>query len=220
MWMGGELGIAEGGEPPPAENRPLPQLRHGVPPAKSVVLSAPYTVSYERMLASLGDALLDKPLASMSGRLVVRELDLYSSGPDVVLGLGLEGQRTGSPLPTRGNVYLTGTPEYNPEAGTLSIRRLRVTPASRNPLAHGSRWVLEEAQVWAAEIEQRMNWDTAGVLEQHEQQLGRYFNRTINGRFDLWGSISEISVSGVLPQASGVALQTQARGDLELLFVP
>jgi hypothetical protein len=117
-------------------------------------------------------------------------------------------------------VYLTGTPEYDPDAHTLSIRGLQPTPAGVNPLAHGARWVLEDAPAWAAELEHRMSWDTTDSIAQHRQQLDHYLNRTVDRRFDLWGSITDFAVTSALPQAGGVMLQAQARGDLELLFVP
>lgn len=220
LWMGGELGIAQGAAPPAAETVPLPKLRHGTPPSKHIVLSAPLTVAYERMLVSLRDALVDQSLPSSSGSLVVTGVELYSAGADVALGIRFKGQRAGSLLPARGQVYLTGQPHYDETARTLNIRNLRMTEPGGNPLAHGAKWVLQHAPTWSAELERRMSWDAGPLLDQHRQQMDRHLNTTVNSHFDLWGKTTEVVTTGALPQPQGVLLQTQARGELELLFVP
>jgi hypothetical protein len=220
LWMGGELGIAQGQTPATVVVTPLPKLRRDQPPSKTVALNAPVTVAYTRMLASLREALLGKPLPSALGTLNLTDLELYSSGSDVVLGLQFTGKKAGSVMPSRGFVYLTGQPHYDPETRTLSIRNLALTEAGNNPLAHGARWVLEDARNWGTEIARRMSWDIAPLLDEHQKQLGAYLNRTIDRRFDLWGDVTELVVTGVLPQPEGVLVRSQARGTLELLFVP
>lgn len=220
LWMAGELAIIESGKPLSTEALPLPHLRHGEPPAKAIVLSAPLTVSYARMLVSLREALIGQPVESASGRLVISDLDLFSAGADVGLGLVLEGTRAGSLLPVRGRIHLTGTPIYDAEARTLSIRGLKTTPASINPLTYGARWALREAPAWSAGIEPRLTWDVTELIEAHQKRLGQYMNRTVAGRFDLWGSIDELAVSGALTHDKGILLPAQARGDLQLLFMP
>ncbi len=220
VWMGGELGIAQGAAPAAAEALPLPKLRHGVPPSKNIVLSAPLTITYERMLASLRDALLNKNLASSSGNLLVTGVELYSAGSDVALGIGFKGQHSGSLLPTRGQVYLTGQPYFDPSTRTLSIRNLKLTKPGGSPLAHGAKWVLQHAASWSTELERRLTWDVAPLLDQHRQSIDSNLNYTVNSRFDLWGKTTEVVTTGVRPQPSGVVLQAQARGELELLFVP
>ncbi|MGH8560582.1 MAG: DUF4403 family protein, partial [Nevskiales bacterium] len=220
LWMGGELGIAQGAQPPASEVMPLPKLRHGAPPSKSMVLAAPVTVGYERMLASLREALVGKTLPSSSGNLTLTDLELYSAGVDVVLGIRFKGHGTASLLPTRGQVYLTGQPHYDETARTLSIRNLRMTEPGHNPFAHGARWVLQQAPAWSAELERRMNWDTGPLLDQHRQRMDGHLNATVNSRFDLWGKVADIVVTGARPQEKGVVLLSQVRGELELLFVP
>lgn len=220
VWMGGELGMT--GEKPqdsPAP-APLPKLRHGAPPAKTIVLAAPLTIYYEHMLGSLREALLNQTLPSSAGELTLVDLELYGAGRDVVLGLQFRGQRHGALLPSRGWVYLTGQPGYDPATRTLSIRQLQLTESGNNPLAHGSRWVLEQAPSWVADLQQRMSWDASLMLDEHRKQLGADFNRTVHGRFDLWGDIAELRVTGAVPHTQGVMLQAQATGKLELLFVP
>jgi hypothetical protein len=220
IWMAGELGIAQGDMPPAAEKLPLPKLRHGAPPSKAVVISAPLTVEYARMQTSLRDALVGKTLPSTAGNLTLTDLELYTADPDIVLAARVEGRRTGSPFPSRGYLYLTGQPRYDPETRTLSVRGLQLTPSGINPLAHGARWMLQDAPAWRTELEQRMSWDVAELVEQHQKQLDHYLNKTVDHRFDLWGTIDEVIVTGARPQADGVMLQIQAKGDLELLFVP
>jgi hypothetical protein len=220
IWMGGELGIVQGAAPPAAEKMALPKLRHGSPPSTNIVLAAPVTVPYDRMLSSLRDALAGKPLASASGNLSLTDVELYSSGPDVVLGIGFKGRRTGSPLPTRGHVYMTGQPHYDEQARTLSIRNLKPTGAGLNPMARHARWVLNDVPAWATEIERRMSWDVTPVLDDHQKVVDAQLSRTVDHRFDLYGKVAELLVTGVRPQPTGVMLQTQAKGDLELLFVP
>lgn len=220
LWMAGELGIAQGKAPAAVEVTTLPKLRRDLPPSKGLVLNAPVTVTYTRMQTSLREVLLGKPLPSALGTLTLTDLELYSAGSDVVLGLQFSGKQTGNVMPSRGFVYLTGQPHYDSEAQTLSIQNLTLTEAGNNPLAHGTRWVLEDARTWGAEIASRMSWDIAPLLDEHQKQLGAYLNRTIDHRFDLWGEVKEIAVTGVLPQPEGVLVQAQARGTLELLFVP
>lgn len=220
LWMAGELGLVQGRQPEAAESLPLPRLRRGVPPSRSVVMSAPVTIAYERLLASLREAMIGKTLPSAAGQLTVIGLELYGSDASVVLALDFEGQRAGSRLPTRGRLYLQGRPDYDVTTRILSIRGLQLTEPGANPLMHGARWVLEQAPAWSAELERRMNWDAGPLLEQHRQQMDDHLNATVDSRFDLWGKIEALTVGGVQPQAQGVTLLSQARGELELLFVP
>ncbi|HXG27589.1 MAG TPA: DUF4403 family protein [Nevskiales bacterium] len=221
VWMGGELGLSQGAEPAPGEALPLPSLRRGAPPSKGITLSAPVTVAYERMRASLRDALLGKALPASNGAsLVLTEIDLYGADPDAVVALGFEGRRPGSALPVRGRVYLTGKPAYDAASQTLSLRALRVTEPRLNPLTRHARWVVEEAATWAAEIERRTSWDVAPLLGEQRQRLDTLLNRTVDRRFDLWGKVTDVAVTGARAQLQGILLQTQVRGDLELLFVP
>jgi hypothetical protein len=220
VWMGGELGIAQGVAPAAAETVPLPKLRHGTPPSKNIVLSAPLTIAYERMLASLRQALVDKSLPSSSGNLIITDVELFSAGTDVALGLRFKGQRTGNFLPSHGQVYLTGQPHFDPATRTLSIRNLKVTQPGGSPLAHGAKWVLQHAPSWSTELERRLSWDVAPLLDQHRQSIDSNLNHTVDNHFDLWGKTMEVVTTGVRPQPQGVMLQTQARGELELLFVP
>lgn len=220
IWMGGELGIAQGSAPDASAPTPLPKLRQGEPPSKTVVLAVPALVGYDRMLASLRDALMDKPLPSTLGTLNLAGLELFSAGDDVVLGIRFAGQRSGSLLPTRGLVYLAGQPHFDPDTRTLSIRNLSLTQPGINPLAHGARWVLEDARTWGIEIARRMSWDVAPLLAEHQKQINFHLNQTIDRRFDLWGNITQVLVTATLPQPDGIQLQTQARGTLEMLFVP
>jgi hypothetical protein len=221
VWMGGELGLSQGAQPAAGEALPLPSLRRGAPPMKGVTLSAPVTVAYARMLASLRDALVGKQLpASAGAKLALTDVELYSADPDVVLGLGFEGRNPGHPLPVRGRVYLTGTPAYDAATQTLSLRALRVTEPRLNPLTRQARWVLQDAAAWAPEIERRMSWDVAPLLSEQRQQLDAHLNQTVDRRFDLWGKVADVAVTGVRAQLQGILLQTQVRGELELLFVP
>ncbi len=220
LWLGGELGIAQGKSPPSVPSSPLPKLRRDEPPTKNVVVAAPVTVPYARMLASLREVLVGQSLPSALGTLTLENLELYSAGNDVVLGIQFSGQQAGKLLPSRGFVYLTGQPHYDPAMHTLSIRDLALTEASTNPLAHGARWVLADAGRWGGEIARRMSWDVEPLIKEHQAQVSSHLNRTIDQRFDLWGDIKEVLVTGVIPQADGLQMQAQARGSLELLFVP
>jgi hypothetical protein len=221
VWMGGELGIARGSEPPAVEPSPLPQLRRGAPPSKAVTLSAPVTVDYGRMLESLRQALVGTHLPAEPGAsLSLSSVGLYSADPDVVLSLGVEGRHPGSRLPVRGHVYLTGRPTYDAGTQTVRISGLRLTEPRHSLLTRHARWVLRTAAAWGPEIERRMHWDVAPLLAEQRRQLDGHLNTTVDRRFDLWGKVADLLVTGVRAQAQGLLLQTQVSGELELLFVP
>lgn len=220
VWMGGELGIVSGRPPAESTVTPLPRLRRGPPPARGISLSAPLLISYERMLTSLQAAMIGKTLPSSAGTLVLTGLELYSSGESIAVGISFKGQEEGSALPTRGRVYLVGQPEYDAETRTLSISNLKITEPTNDFLARGAQWVLQHAPSWVAELAPRLSWDAGPLLDEHRGRLGHLLNLTVNNRFDLWGDLAELQVSGARPHEEGVMLFALVKGNLELLFVP
>ncbi len=200
-------------QPPPQTPAQLPPLQRATPDDHGFALRLPVMAGYRGLEAELREALVGRRIELERGAITPTDFRLYTSGRSLVVGVDFNADAPGFWFDTRGTVYFTGEPRFDPQTRILSIEHFGFTRRLSNPLLSTATWVLQDSL--RAQMQQRLTWDLGERLREGADKLSRQLNQPLGDELRLSGSVEHLNLTGVECRAEGIHIGLEARGQLK-----
>jgi hypothetical protein len=203
--------------PAPTPAVPLPDLERASAAAdRGFVLILPVLADYGGLTAKLHDKLVGRRIGLDRGTVTPTDFTLYTSGRNLVVGVGFRGDAPGFLLDTRGTVYFTGEPNFDPQTRVLRIDNFRFTRRLNNPLLTTASWVLQDSL--REQMQQRLVWDLGERLQHGAHALSAQLNKSLGNDLQLKGEVMRLNLTGVECLAEGIRIGLEVRGRLRVVM--
>lgn len=136
----------------------------------------------------------------------VRDIELYGQGTQLVINLALDGSY-------KGNIYLTGRPEFNPQKNSIDIKDLEYTLDTKNFLAKSAGWLLKSTL--KAKIQENLdflvNYNMQDLRQQIQNSLNNY---TLAQGITIDGQLHQLNLFNAYLTTTGIKVSVALRGDV------
>lgn len=192
----------------------LPPLARATDSDRGFALHLPTIADYGGLTARLRENLVGRKIQLERGSITPTDFELYTSGRDLVVGVAFRGDAPGILLDTRGTVYFTGEPRFDPATKILTIENFGFTRRLSNPLLTGASWVLQDSL--RREIQHSLRWELGSKLQEGAQELTARLNQPFGDHLTLAGSVHHLNLTGIECAAEGIRLGLEVRGTLKV----
>ena len=199
---------AQVGSKPISGDRPLPPLELISQAQDGFHLAVPLLAEYSVINRRLEQRLVGQEFPTSLGEpLTITSVQMYGSGANLILNLGVTGA-------VNGNLYATGKPVFDTATQTLSFQQLEFTVDTKNVLVGMANWLFYDDLL--ARLEPRTRIDLSHRLEEFRRQLSRTLTRELTPGTWLEGTVTNLGPRAVYPAPGGVEILLVADGFLEL----
>jgi hypothetical protein len=214
LGLRARLTTAVAAEPSPLPPTPLPALQRATGDERGFALHLPVLADYRGLAAELNQALVGRRIELERGAITPTGFQLYSSGRSLVIGVEFHSDAPGFWLDTRGTVYFTGEPRFEPQTRILRIENFDFTRRLNNPLLSTATWVLQDSL--RAQLQQRLVWDLGERLQAGARKLSEQLNQPLGDKLQLSGKVEQLNLTGIECRAEGIRIGLEARGQLRV----
>lgn len=195
------------GEEPPSWGRPLPDLGSGTDTeGLSILVDA--VAEYDEASARLTEVLRGFTLERAGREVVVRSLAVSGiGGGRVALEVEIEGD-------VSGRLFLVGTPEYDTEAGQVSVPDLSFAISTSNLFVSGASWIADAGL--EAVLRERARWPVDTAVGWASDKLAEGLNRELADGVRLRGTVGSLEILGVTALREGMFVRAAARAQASL----
>jgi hypothetical protein len=201
-------------QPPAQPPAGLPPLQRATQDDHGFALHLPVLADYRGLEAELRRELAGRRIELDRGAITPTDFRLYTSGRSLVVGVDFQGDAPGFWFDTRGTVYFTGEPRFDPQTRILSIERFAFTRRLNNPLLSTATWVLQDSL--RAQMQQRLTWDLGERLREGAGKLSEQLNQPLGDELQLSGAVEHLNLTGIECRAEGIHIGLEARGQLKV----
>ena len=196
------------GSRPSPRDHPLPPLQLSPLSLEGFHLSVPVVADYSVLNDRLEHRLVGRELPSSFGETVtIVSVQLYGSGEDLILELGVTGT-------VNGKLYAKGRPRFDEKTRSLTFEHFDYTVDTKNVLVHMGNWLLREDILHR--VKPYLDVDLSDRLEALRRRMSAGLNRELAPRIWLEGEVMTLRPSAIYPVANGVGMLLLADGALEL----
>lgn len=139
-------------------------------------------------------------------KVTVRTLDLSGSGNKMVAQIGVDGMLSG-------NLFAIGTPYYNEEKKSISIKDFNYSLDTDNQLQKKASWLLNK--LFLRKIQNQLQYSIAEPLQQAEKLLEKSINDTDFGYGKLNADIEELLPVSIQINNDVLRIEVLAKGTLK-----
>jgi hypothetical protein len=212
------LSTSVGHQPEPASPTALPPLIHGLPPERGLMIRLPVVLDYTALVHELKARLVGKRIHVDRGVIIPTDLEIYTSGHYLAVGVTFQGDAAGLLLDTRGTVYFTGIPVLDTKTNVVSVREFNYTRQVDNPLVHTATWVMRESL--RSKLERHLAWDLNEAISKARADATRFLNRPLDKGLVMSGECTALQVSDLHLQTEGMIVELEARGHVTITGEP
>lgn len=194
-----------GPEPAAAVPQPLPNLKQGSGADKTFRVALTTDIYYKDLLAIALPLLLNKELGSDGKSIILKSLDIYGNGEQLIIKL----EATGS---IEGLFYLNCKPVFNPQTNQFSVEEVDFDMQTRSLLLRSADWFLHGTI--RNRIKEKLNMDLSQRLEQGHAMANKALSQVkLADNIYLSGKVSTIKLNDVLVQKDLISLQITSEGN-------
>jgi hypothetical protein len=138
----------------------------------------------------------------------ITSAQLYASGPNAVLAIGIKGS-------VKGTVYFIGRPVFDTATQAVKFEDVDFTLGTKNILAKVAAWLLHEKFVTL--IKQRAVIAVGEDIKKTKDQLTGLLNRNLSPQITIRGSISDLRPLGIFVTDRSLRAQVVAEGEAKII---
>ncbi|HXV69119.1 MAG TPA: DUF4403 family protein [Nitrospira sp.] len=196
------------GAKPAWGDHPLPRLELSPLSLEGFHLAVPVMAEYSVLNERLQQRLVGRELPSSFGETVtIISCQLYGSGEDLILELGVTGT-------VIGKLYAKGRPRFDEKARSLTFEHFDYTVDTKNVLIRMGNWLLREDIL--SRVKPFLDIDLSDRLESLRRRVSAGLNRELAPGVWLEGDVTTFHPRDIYPVADGVEVRLVADGMLEL----
>jgi hypothetical protein len=197
--------LAVGTEPAVTPPLPLPNLKLVNTLDRNFRIALNADLSYRDILNFASPLLLNRSFDSDGKTIVIKDLDLYGNGDNLVVKVATNGSLDGI-------FYLTGKPRFDPLTNAFSVEDVDFDMQTRSLLLKSADWFLHS--MIRSRIQERLNMDLTQRVEQARDLAGKAIAQVqLADHVVLKGNIKSLQFSDVLVQKDKISIQLFTEGE-------
>ena len=197
-----------GDEPPYRLIDSLPDLKITSRLDNDFNLNLALEVPFTHLNSLARQELIDYRMTEGKYTVVVKDVDLYGNGENLVVALKVEGS-------IRGTIYLAGKPEYDPGTKSLVVAGLDFDIRTKNVLMKSASWIFHHGLVKT--LSSKMVFPVGQQLEQIRQSVQSYLSPgTKMDYFTLTGTLDKVEIRDIMIAKSSVKAVFNISGKLQV----
>lgn len=201
-------------EPAPVALQSLPPLQAVTAADEGFAIHLPVVADYRGLVDKLREELVGREIKLDSGAITPTDFTLYTSGRNLVVGIEFRGDAPGFWMDTRGTVYFTGEPRFDPLTRVLEIENFQFTRRLTNPLLHTATWVMQDSL--REKMQARLRWDLSERLHKGAIELTQRLNQPLGDDLQLSGKVEHLNLTGIACRFEGIKIGLEVRGQLKV----
>lgn len=219
FWIGA-LPVVEYGPRPtaPAALTPLPDLRRGQPPNKTLVLDHALQLPYDEAAATLQSQLQSQPLNLPEGIVQIEQVEMYPAGEQLALRLTLRAQQPQQWPGLRAVAHLLATPVYDPALRQIRLVHAAWAPQAESLLPTRGRWLTQSPlleQIVAAAL-----WPMPEPVAAAASELNSQLAQVSGKSFELLGGLVHTQPTRAVVAENALALELRSIGEASIIVRP
>lgn len=196
---------------------PLPPMDRATPADEGFSLHLPILADYVGLAEKMHEEISGRAIQLEQGSITPTGFTLYTSGRSLVVGIDFDGDAPGFWMDTRGTVYFTGEPRFDPSEQILRIENFQFTRRLNNPLVSTATWVLQDSL--RQKMQEKLVWNLRERLTEGASKLSGQLNQPLGDDLVLTGEVSQLSLTDIHCREQGIQIGLQARGRLKVGLV-
>lgn len=202
--------LVVGPEPPAPVPVPLPDLKLGARCDNSFRIALNTDIFYKDILTVAAPLLLNKELGSDGKSIILKNIDIYSSGDKLAVKVEASGSYNGV-------FYLTSRPSFDQQTNTFSVEDVDFEMETHNILLKTAGWLLH-GKIRSI-IKEKLNMDlTERMRQAHEMAQKAMDQVQLADRIYLKGRVKAIKLYNVIVQKEKISVQVFAEGETTVHF--
>lgn len=201
-------------QPPAMPPRPLPEMQRATSEDSGFALHLPVLADYAGLARRMNEELSGREIQLERGAITPTGFTLYTSGRSLVVGIDFRGDAPGFWMDTRGTVFFTGEPRFDPSAQILRIENFQFTRRLNNPLVSTATWVLHDSL--RQKMQERLVWDLRERLSDGARKLSGQLNQPLGDDLQMTGEVTQLSLTGIHCRLEGIQIGLKVRGHLKI----
>jgi hypothetical protein len=202
--------LVVGREPAARPVLPLPDLKPVNIVDESFRIALNVDLYYRDILSITSPLLLNKEFHSGGKTIVLKGLDLYGKGDELVIKAETKGSLDGV-------FYLTGKPRFDPRTNIFSVEDVDFDMKSRSLLLQSADWFLHSKI--KGRIQEKLHIDLTRRLEQSSEMARKGIARVrLADHVLLKGNIKALHFSELLVQKDKISIQIFTEGESAIVF--
>jgi hypothetical protein len=195
------------GSQPTVNDRPMPSLELTPISEDGLHLAVPILAEYAMINHRLEERLVGQKIPTSLGELKILSAQLYGSGENLILALGVSGA-------VNGDLYATGKPVFEPTTQSLIFEQFDFTLDTKNLLVRTATRLFYEDILFR--VKPYTDIDLSDRIEGMRRQLSGTLTRELAPGTWLEGTVTNLEPGGVYPVPEGIEVQLFADGFLHL----
>ena len=197
--------LAVGPEPAAAPPSPLPNLRVVNTLGRGFRIALNADLFYRDILNIASPLLLNQEFHSDGKTIIIKDLDLYGNGDNIMVKVATEGS-------LEGTFYLTGKPRFDPTTNLFSVEGVDFDMETRSLLLKSADWFLHS--IIRHRIQEKLNMDLTRRVEESRELAQKAIARVqLADHVLLRGNIKTLQLSDVLVQKDRISIQLRTEGE-------
>lgn len=207
--------IHTGKKPNPFPTNSLPPLGAANPGA-GFSLHVPVRAAFSDLTAVAKSNLLGSTfLVAGSVKVKLNDIAIHGNGTNLVVMAAIDAKLTNTCLHTKGRVYFTGQPIYDPSSKNLRIANFDYDVNTRNILVTSADWLLHPA--FRSAIAEKLRWDVSTQLLKAQQLMNKSIeNLKLRDGIFLRGKLNEANAAGIVVLPDALVVLPILRGQATL----
>lgn len=202
--------LVVGPEPPASPPAPLPNLKIVNGNDRSFKVALHTDLFYSDVIKIAAPLLLNRELGSDGKSVILKHLDIYGNGEQLVIKLETAGSLDGT-------LYLTARPVFNPQTNLFSVEDIDFDIQTQSLLLSTAAWFMHGTIKDA--IKEKLNMDLTQRLNQARELADRSLSRVpLAENLFLTGSLKTIRLNDVMVQKDRLSIQVYTEGETAILF--
>ncbi len=199
-----------GPEPPATAPVPLPNLKPAAASDKSFRIALNTDIFYKDLLAIAAPTLLNKELGSDGKSIILKRLDIHSSGDKLAVEVEAEGSYTGI-------FYLTCKPSFNPQTNIFSVEDVEFDMHTQSFLLKTANWLLHSSI--RNTIREKINMNLTQRMQQIQGIARKAMEQVkLADHIFLKGRVNAVELHDVAVQKDRISVQVYAEGESNINF--
>ena len=202
--------VVIGPEPVPPAPVPLPALKLGTNSDQSFRIALNTDIFYKDILNISAPLLLNRELGSDGKSIILKQLDIYSSGDKLAVKVEAAGSYNGI-------FSLTCRPSFNPQTNVFSVEDVDFDMDTQNLLTKSAAWLLHSRI--RSIVQENINMNLTQRMQQVREMAQKAMDQVkLTDHIFLKGRVKDVKLHDVLVRKDKISIQVYAEGEATIHF--
>lgn len=201
-------------------NVELPPLRQANSLNDEISINLAATIAFDQINATINQQFKGKPMVLEGNeyKINIKEAKAFPYGNKIMIAIDLEGKVQKGKLGkgTKGIVYATGVPAYNPANKSIEVKQFDFDVKTRDILVKSASWLVNSKK-FRENLEKQMVFSIADQLAEAKKVANEAINKKWIDMMDINGTIKNIEPAAIYVTTNSLNVNIITQGNLKVV---